>query len=166
WDDFPFNLSVIRDVERVVVSEKPYYHFLRARADSETAKYVAAMYDKREEEQTWMEELFAYWGLDTEESREFLSRRYLERLIGCVENVTNRACTLSPKEKRATIDAMISTPRVKRYLPHICPRSKKMKLMLLPIRWGSVWLTYLEGRVISCVKSRNTKLFATLKANR
>ena len=166
WDDFPFNLSVIRDVERVVVSEKPSYHFLRARADSETAKYVAAMYDKREEEQGWMEDLFAYWELDTEESREFLSRRYLERLIGCVENVTNRACTLSAKEKRATIDAMISTSRVKRYLPLIRPRSKKMKLMLLPIRWGSVWLTYLEGRVISYVKSRNTKLFATLKANR
>lgn len=31
WDDFPFNLSVIRDVEKVVVSSKQYYHFMRAR---------------------------------------------------------------------------------------------------------------------------------------
>ena len=36
WDDFPFVLSVLRDVEKVGVTEKPYYHFIRARAESET----------------------------------------------------------------------------------------------------------------------------------
>ena len=32
-DDFPFVLSFIRDVEKVVFTPKPYYHFLRARAE-------------------------------------------------------------------------------------------------------------------------------------
>ena len=67
-----------------------FYHFIRKRAESETAKYRSDMYDKREEENGWMEELFAYWGVDTPEVREFLARRYIERIIGCVENVTNR----------------------------------------------------------------------------
>ena len=39
WDDFPFNLSVLRDVERVVVIPGKYYHFIRKRAESETTKY-------------------------------------------------------------------------------------------------------------------------------
>lgn len=27
WDDFPFNLSVVENLERVVVTSKQYYHF-------------------------------------------------------------------------------------------------------------------------------------------
>ena len=49
WDDFPFNLSYLRHVERVVVSTNAYYHFIRERADSETAAYRADMYEKRDE---------------------------------------------------------------------------------------------------------------------
>ena len=30
WDDFPFNISIVRNVERVTVTSKQYYHFLRA----------------------------------------------------------------------------------------------------------------------------------------
>ena len=48
WDDFPFNLSVVRDVERVGITSKKYYHFMRARAESETTKYRSDMYHKRD----------------------------------------------------------------------------------------------------------------------
>ena len=166
WDDFPFNLSVVRDVERVSVLSDKFYHFIRKRAESETAKYRSDMYDKREEENGWMEELFAHWGVDTPEVREFLARRYIERVIGCVENITNRNCPLSAKEKKAEIKRIISTDRVKKAVKTAKPNSKYMKIMLLPVKWNNVCLTYLEGRVISKVKSGNTKTFAKLKAGR
>lgn len=166
WDDFPFNLSVVRDVERVAVTSKKYYHFIRKRAESETAKYRADMFDKREEEHSWMLDLYKHWNLDTSETREFLARRYIERVIGCVENVTNRNCTLSPKEKKAQIKKMISAERARQAVKTAKPNSKYMKLMLLPIKWNNTTLTYWEGKLISYVKSGNTKLFASLKANR
>ena len=157
WDDFPFNLSVVRDVERVSVLSDKFYHFIRKRAESETSKYRSDMYDKREEENGWMEELFAHWGV---------ARRYIERIIGCVENVTNRNCPLSSKEKKAEIKRIISTDRVKNAVKTAKPNSKYMKIMLLPIKWNNAGLTYMEGRVISKVKSGNTKTFAKLKAGR
>lgn len=166
WDDFPFNLSVVRDVERVAVTSKKYYHFIRKRAESETAKYRPDMFDKREEEHTWMLELYKYWQVDSPEIREFLARRYIERVIGCIENVTNRNCTLSAKEKKAEIKKMISSDRAREAVKTANPNSKYMKLMLLPVRWNNTSLTYLEGQLISRVKSGNTKLFARLKANR
>ncbi len=166
WDDFPFNLSVVREVERVVLTEKKYYHFLRKRAESETAKYRADMYEKREEEHGWMIDLYAHWGVSSPEIEEFLARRYAERLIGCVENVTNRSCTLSAKEKKAEIKKMISTETAKVAVHTARPGSRYMKLMLLPIKWQNVWLTYLEGKFISRIKSGNVKRFAQLKARR
>lgn len=166
WDDFPFNLSVVREVERVAVTSEKYYHFIRKRAESETAKYRADMYDKREEEHTWLLELYEHWQVDSPEVREFLARRYIERLIGCIENVTNRNCTLSAKQKKAEIKKMISTDRAREAVKTANPNSKYMKLMLLPVKWNNAFLAKLEGSVISAVKSRNTKVFAKLKAGR
>lgn len=166
WDDFPFNLLVVRDVERVCVTEKAYYHFIRKRAESETAKYNPRMYEKREEEHGWMTGLYRYWQVDDEKSREMIARRYAERLIGCVENVTNPKCTLSRKEKYEAIRQMIQGKNCRDSLPLVKPRSGMMKAMLLPMRMQAAWLSYLEGTVISHVKTTNTKKFAALKANR
>ena len=143
-----------------------YYHFLRARAESENTKYRADMYDKREEEHRWMKELFSYWNIDTPEVREFLARRYAERLVGCIENVTNKNCTLSSEEKRTAIRTMISTPQAREALKLAKPRTKMMGIVLCPLRMGNVQLTMMQSSVISWVRQNSTNLFARLKANR
>ncbi len=166
WDDFPFNLRVVREVERVAVSDKTYYHFIRARAESETARYRADMYQKREEEHGWLCELYDHWDAWSPEADEMLQRRYIERLLGCVENLTNRSCTLSAREKREEIRRMISTERARYALKTAQPRSAMMKLALLPMKWQAAGLCYAEGRYISRVKAGNVRRFATLKARR
>ncbi len=166
WDDFPFCLSVVRNVERVAVMENAYYHFLRKRAESETAKYNPRMYEKREEEHQWMLELYRHWNIQDEASTEMISRRYVERLIGCIENLTNRKCELPAKEKKAQIKQMINAQQCRTALKHMKPQSTMMKMMLVPIKMRSGFLTYCEGCAISKVKSGNTKLFAKLKAER
>lgn len=166
WDDFPFNLSVIRDVERVAVTSRKYYHFIRQRSESETAKYRSDMYEKREEENGWLRDLYKHWNIENGEVEEFLSRRYVERLVGCVENVTNKNCNLTGKQKRSEIKKMISTETARASLKKAKPNSSYMKIMLIPFKMNSSALTFLEGSVISSVKSSNTKLFAKLKAGR
>ncbi|MEM1484909.1 glycosyltransferase family 2 protein [Oscillospiraceae bacterium PP1C4] len=166
WDDFPFNLSVLRDVERVCVSERQYYHFIRARAESETAKYNKNMYQKREEEHQWMLEIYQYWNINDDNSKEMISRRYLERVVGCVENVTNCNCSLSEAEKKQEINSIIRNPNIAACGLVARPRSYMMKVLLLPIKAGNVFFTYWESKLISWIKSKNIKLFATLKAKR
>ncbi|MDD6290492.1 MAG: glycosyltransferase family 2 protein [Lachnospiraceae bacterium] len=166
WDDFPFNLSYLAHVERVVFSTNAYYHFIRARAESETSAYRADMYEKREEEQGWMEALYKEWGVDNEGTKEMVARRYIERMIGCIANVTSSKCTLTGKERRTAICKMLHNPRVDQALRLAKPRSGYMKLMLIPIRLKNTYLTWLESALITFVKERNTKLFAKLKAGR
>lgn len=166
WDDFPFNLSVIRDIERVTVTPKQYYHFLRARSESETAKYLPTMYEKREEEHGWLLEQYRYWGIRDENSREMISRRYIERLIGCFENLTNPNCTLSQKEKKEQCRRMLSNKRVQECLKHARARSLYAKIMYMPLKLRSKSLMMAEAKVITYVKNRNVKMFAMLKAGR
>ena len=166
WDDFPFILDGIRDVEKVTVTSTPYYHFIRKRAESETAAYRPEMYEKREEEHSWMKDLYAYWGVNDAASREVVARRYIERFIGCLENLTNPSCTLSAAEKRAEVSRMIRTPNVRKSLKVAHPHTFMMRLMLLPIRLKATGLCLLEARVITFVKTRNTRIFSALKAGR
>ena len=166
WDDFPFNVSVVRNIERVTVTSKQYYHFIRKRAESETAAYRPNMYEKREDEHGWMINLYKEWNVHNAESREMIARRYVERLIGCVENITNPKCTLSYREKRKQVKDMLSKQHVAQCLKLAKPRSSYMKILLIPLKMKSVTLTLLECQAISFVKTRNTKLFSKLKAGR
>ncbi|HIW41486.1 MAG TPA: glycosyltransferase [Candidatus Mediterraneibacter vanvlietii] len=166
WDDFPFNVSIVRNVERVTVTSRQYYHFLRARTESETAAYRPGMYEKREEEHGWMVNLYKEWHVWDEASKEMIARRYIERFIGCVENVTNPKCEMTEKEKRREIKKMLANPRVAEMARHARPRSGYMKIMLLPVKWKSTLLTYLEAKIITYVKTKNTKLFTKLKVGR
>ena len=167
WDDFPFNLDVVKNIEKVAVSDRQYYHFIRKRAESETAAYRPQMYEKREEEHKWMCDLYTYWGLvDNPEIKEFLARRYIERFIGCVENITNKKCTLSHRNKRKEIKAMLHSENVKNTVNVARVRSFYMKVLLIPVKMRNVTLTFLECKAISFIKSRSTKLFSKLKAGR
>ena len=166
WDDFPFNLRVLREVERVGVLSKRYYHFIRARAESETARYRGNMYEKREEEHQWMLDLYRAWQVEDAASMEFIYRRYIERVLGCVENMANSDCTLGLMEKLRITREMICSEEAQKALRLSKPRSTMMKLMLIPVRMKCASLTYLEGAVISRVRRSNTRVYALLKASR
>ncbi len=167
WDDFPFVLDYIRDVERVGVTEKAYYHFIRKREESETSRWRPDMYQKREEEHDWMLDLYRHWGLEGDPvSMEVVQRRYVERLIGCIENVCNPACDLTTAEKVSLIDDMISSDRAQLAVELAQPRSRMMRTMLTPIKRKNAQLAYHEGRFISFVKTHNTRVFSSLKAKR
>lgn len=166
WDDFPFNITVVRNVERVVVSTESFYHFLRAREESESSKFNPTLYEKREEEHQWLIDLYKEWQVDSPEVKEMLSRRYVERVVECVTNVTSSNSTLQHKQRIEQIKKIINNPRVKECLAIAKPRSSYMKLMLLPIRWRATGLVWLESTVITTVKEKNTELFAKLKAGR
>lgn len=165
-DDFPFNLDYMREVGRVAVMDEAFYHFTRARAESETQKYYSELFAKREEEHGWMIELFGFWQVKSDPAREFLARRYIERLIGCFENVTCKACPLTGREKRAAIRKMMESPNVAWSLQYARPRSVMMRLMLLPVRVRCTWWAYIQSCFISFVRKNFFTVFARLKASR
>lgn len=166
-DDFPFVLNVIRDIENVTYTKKQYYNFIRKRSESETQKYVANLYDKREEEHNYMLDLYTYWGLvNDEKSIEMISRRYIDRLIECMVNLFNKKCTFSDAEKKVLIKKYLQNENIDKCLQHAKPNKLYLKLMYIPIKLKNVSLCYAMAKFICFVKGRNIKLFSVLKTNR
>lgn len=167
WDDFPFVLDYIRDVERVSMTSEPLYRFFRRRADSETARYREGVFEKRETENNWMRELYSHWGMDSDDTAdEMVSRRYIERLVGCVANECSPKNPKTFGQKRASVAKMLASPAVRPALAAAKPRSAKMKLMLIPYRLGSATLCLASGMFIEWVRGAAPTLFAKLKAHR
>jgi len=166
WDDFPFNLAVIREIGRVGVTSKQLYHFTRARAESENTRYRPQMYEKREEEHQWMLELYAHWGIGAPDAMEVIYRRYIERALGCVENIACRDCALPMREKVRAVGEVIAGAEVRKALAIVRPRSAHMRLMLLPVQLNWAWLTFLEGWLLASARRRFARLYAVLKGRR
>lgn len=166
WDDLPFNIEVVKDIKKVGCINAHYYHFIRAREESENTKYRPDIYNKREEENKKLTNLFKYWNVSNDDVEEFLARRYSERLIGCIENLTNKNCDLTKEQKISEIYKMISTPHAIESFKKTKPNSSMMKIMLAPLRQQNAKLTYYEGKFISKVKENSTNIFIRLKANR
>lgn len=166
WDDFPFNISVLRDVERVVVSSQKYYHFIRKREESETAKYRADMYEKRETEHQWMKDLYKHWNISDEKSMEFVARRYVDRIIGCVENVVSADSNLSKADQNVAIKNMITTDEFRKMIVLAKPQSLYSKVIYSTYKFKLSSLSRMQGKFINKVKTGNVRTFARLKENR
>lgn len=167
WDDFPFVLDYIRDVQSVSMTSEPLYRFFRRRADSETARYRDGVFEKRETENDWMRELYRHWGMEDDPTAdEMVSRRYIERLVGCVANECSPKNPKTFAQKRAKVAEMLASPAVKPALASARPRSAKMRLMLVPYRMHSATLCLLSGMFIEWVRGAAPTLFAKLKATR
>lgn len=167
WDDFPFVLDYIRDVQSVSMTSEPLYRFFRRRTDSETARYRDGVFEKRETENDWMRELYRHWGMEDDPTAdEMVSRRYIERLVGCVANESSPKNPKTFAQKRAKVAEMLASPAVEPALASARPRSTKMRLMLVPYRMHSATLCLLSGMFIEWVRGAAPTLFAKLKATR
>ena len=146
-DDFPFVLDYIKDVKKVAITSKMYYHFLRARSDSETQKYRPTLYEKRQEEHEWLKKLY-------------------ERLIECIENATNPKANFSKKQQKIKIKEMLCLPEVKEMTKLAKPNTLILRLMFIPLKLQSVNWIYFQSKFITYVRTHNVKLFTLLKNKR
>ena len=166
-DDFPFVLKVIRDIENVTITKNTFYNFIRKRKDSETQKYVKNLYEKREEEQAFMIELYEHWGLiDDKDSYEMIARRYIDRLIECIVNLYNKECKLSHNKKLAEVKRYFSTDDFNSCIKYARPKSFYSKIMYLPLKLRSANLTLKMCKFINYIKTKNIRLFTRFKVER
>ena len=166
-DDFPFVMNVIKDIENVTYVKKTYYNFIRKRADSETQKYVASLYEKREEEHEAMLNLYRYWGLiDDEKSIEMISRRYIDRIIECIVNLFNSECTFTKAEKIKEIKKYLDTESFNTSIKNAKPKKIHLKLIYFVLKTRNAYFCYYMCEFINSIKKNNIRLFEKFKANR
>ena len=166
-DDFPFVVSVIKDIDKITFTKKQYYRFKRQRSNSETTKYYPKLYEKRVEEHKMMLSLYEYWNLQNDyDSKEMIMRRHIDRVIECITNLQNPNSNLSRKDIINSINEYLNDKWTKEAFIYAKPKSIYLKMMYLILKTKNVFLINLMSMFISFVKLRFIKLFSILKNDR
>ena len=90
----------------------------------------------------------------------------MERIAGCIENVFHAKDGLSEREKEGKVRSFITHPDVQDALRYARCRSRKMKLLLYPVRHENVTMTYWLYRAVYTVREKDPTLFHKLKSKR
>lgn len=164
WDDHHFCMDYLMDCKNVVLSSMTKYHWYRSRKGSETMINYSDvhMFEKRKEHFEHILMLYRHWGIADEASMDAISCYYAGRLAQCIQELSDNQ-NISAPERRVKIREILNDPLSVEALRQAHSLSKKMEIMVAPMKLKSVGLSMLMGRAISFVRSAAPGLFIRMK---
>lgn len=165
WEDFTFNMDYLMDVSSVVVVPGAMYHYYRSRpgAAGTVISIENMLYSMRKYQFELILRLYQHWDIHDVKSMGTIHGYYVSRLLQCIQETTVLK-GMSGEEKRKQVSMILSDEQTKKSLVLARPESGLMRVAILPMKWGSVRLCILEGKVISFVKERMANEFYHLRA--
>lgn len=163
-EDMEFNKEYLKHTEKFYNSDLCFYHYIKERKDSITNKYNQELFNIRVKEYKSFNEYFIENEIPEEHYIEFSSRRFIERAIGCIENICGSNFKFKIKKKE--IKEIINSDTTRKALKYAKLNSKKMKILIFPLKIKSFFLTYLSGTLVSKIRKAKPDLFNKLKNKR
>lgn len=163
-EDVEFNKLYLNQINTLYNSDQCYYHYVRERKGAATNSLNLESFNIRKKEFQEFNEYFESWGIDKSKYYEFSCRRYIERILGCIENVYSANLNFMMRYKE--VKKMINDSITNEALKYVEPKSQKIKIMLIPLKLKSTLLTMFMGRISNFVKSKFPSLFNRLKNRR
>ena len=163
-EDVIFNRIYLRCIKNLYNSKQAFYHYVREREGALTKNYKENLFDTRKKEYYEFNAYFKIWDIKEEEYIEFSSRRFIERILGCIENIYCQDTTF--KKRYQEIKKIVKDDLTRETLKVAKPKSKKTKITLIPIKLKSVLLTMLMGKIFHYIKVKHPSTFNKLKNRR
>lgn len=165
-EDRVFNRLFIENCDSIAVTSQCLYYYIRERMGSTSEKYRDDYFAIRHKEYMEFQTHFKTMGVWNAAAREYVSREFVERTAGCIENIFHAESALTGKDKKARIAEVISNPDVREALKYAECRSKKMRILVMPLKLQNTELTWLVYRAVYAVRKSDPVLFHKLKGKR
>lgn len=163
-EDIYFNQVYLRHINNYYNINKCLYHYVRERKGSITTKFRSNLFDLRIKENKNFIDFFNSLKIKKVDYNYFISKRFIERIPGCIENVFYGNYIF--KEKYNEIKRIILHKETRIYLKFYKPNSLKMKILIIPIKLKSTIICYFFGFVINSIRTKFPSLFNKLKNKR
>lgn len=165
-EDLEFNSKILLYLNSIVLIPECFYRYIRDREGAATSKYVKNWFIMRQEENSriiaFFKEYFKTDKLDAE-TKEYIARRYINRVIGCMENEF-RGC--NNENRFSSIKAMIDSTSVQESIQLGEKYSIKIKLIVFGMKNKLYIYVYVCMCFISFIKKKMPRLFEYLKYRR
>lgn len=165
-EDRVFNRACLEVCSSIAITEQCLYYYVRERTGSTSEKYRKDYFDIRHKEYVEAQSHFKAMGAWDAKAQEYVCREFVERIAGCIENIFHAESALTEKDKKARIAEVISHPDVCKALKYAKCRSKKMRILVFPLKLQNTVLTWLVYKAVYTVRKSNPILFHKLKGRR
>lgn len=165
-EDRVFNRQFIEVTQSVAVTEQCLYYYVRERIGSTSEKYREDYFEIRKKEYAELKEHFKKIKLWNEQSREYVSREFVERTVGAIENIFHAKKQLSAVQKYKKINQIVRRADVTEATEYARCRSRKMRSFVSAIQRKNVLMVYMLGAIIFNIRNSNPILFHKIKSRR
>ena len=111
--DTNFNIDVFRKLNKLTISTKAYYHYVKTFDETIVTRYHANKFDVRTFRYDRLKQLLMDWDIYNDENRKKLASMYIHHVIECIEMFNHDKCSLSFKEKKQQIRNILDTEQVR-----------------------------------------------------
>ena len=111
--DTNFNIDVFKVLNKLTISSKAYYHYVKTFEETIVTRYCANKFKVRTFRYDRLKELLEAWGIYNNENKKKLASMYIHHVIECFEVYNHKKCTLTTKEKKDEIRKVLETKQVK-----------------------------------------------------
>ena len=111
--DTNFNIDVFKVLNKLTISSKAYYHYVKTFEETIVTRYCANKFKVRTFRYDRLKELLEAWGIYNNENKKKLASMYIHHVIECFEVYNHKKCTLTTKEKKDEIRKILETKQVK-----------------------------------------------------
>ena len=164
-EDMIFVQDYIKCCNTFYNMEDCLYHYVREVKNSITTSFIPNLLNIRINENKILSNFFGNFGIKKKEYIDFIAKRYIERTLGCLENV-HRKSYLTFKEKIRETDNIIHCKETSYYLKIYKTDNKVIKMILFTYKFKNPCITYLIGLCFYTFKSFNPTLFNKIKNKR
>jgi glycosyltransferase involved in cell wall biosynthesis len=165
-EDLEFNMRYMEYCDKISILNQCFYHYVRGRAGAVTGSYIKNWFEIRNEEHKRMLEFFDKHNINNDEIIEFVNRRYIERVLGCIVNEFHKKNPSTFRSRRNFLKSVIENDMVQKSLKLMRPKSKKVAIMIIPLKRKWIMPTYVMGAGIARIRSILPQLYMRLKAAR
>lgn len=163
-EDIIFNRKYVEKINNLYNCSDCFYHYVREREGAVTKKYKEDIFAIRKKEFIDYNDYFEGLNIKKSDYYEFSCRRYLERILGCIENVY--CSNFNFRKKYFLIKEIISDKITVECLKYAKPKTFKIKVLLIPIKMNNTIITMTMGKMFHIFKTKFPALFNKLKNNR
>ncbi len=165
-EDFALCRDVLCRCERLTVLNRSLYRYTTHTGGSLSTIFRPDLFQIRRREHECFWEYFCSLGLLSEQAEEFLARRHIERMVGCVENICSPQCALGVLQRVQGIREMLEDRWTGICAQKAKLKSLRMKILVFPMKKRWCRITLAAGYMMSFCKNRLPQVFTWLKITR
>lgn len=117
--DTNFNIDVFRVLDRLTISTKSYYHYVKTFEETIVSRYHSNKFEVRTFRYDRLKQLLIDWDIYNETNKKQLASMYIHYVIECFEMFNHEKCQLSIDEKKKEIRNILKTMQVKEAINEI-----------------------------------------------